>query len=380
MELDNVMQKKNNDDKRYEDIIYSWQRHVINAGGIVAVLAFFIEIIFMFMMNYAGQMSTTWPKYILIFILRPTIVNILAFLICRYYFYQTFTREDTRKLIPLIMMTIIIVNLMITHLVFPVIYCGIIIPLFMSVIYGDPALSRKLFIFLNPVYILTVMGMIYLPTTSKLPSSFNYNVILGYVSLWLSYYIVNNIVKFEKKKELLLDAQASEKDELREAVLYDGLTGIYNHSGLFERLEEYVKNFDARRDMLCMAIIDIDFFKRVNDDFGHEVGNVVLRRIGALLKGIESSQIDVARYGGEEFAICGHGIAFDELMDKLESVHDEFGKSTYDGIDRPITFSAGVARFKGNGQTISEFIDTADKALYEAKENGRNRIVVWRYS
>ncbi|MGH6744977.1 GGDEF domain-containing protein [Novosphingobium sp.] len=163
-------------------------------------------------------------------------------------------------------------------------------------------------------------------------------------------------------------ATRAQMEDLSIAALEDPLTGIANRRGFLEQ----VQALPAHQRKGCLAIVDIDFFKQVNDRLGHDEGDRVLCAFADRL----SSQIRradmVARWGGEEFAILFHECIEDEAdwtLARLAARMREEPIGTVDG--RPITFSAGLCCW--NDEDIEAALHSADEALYEAKRSGRDR-------
>ncbi len=159
---------------------------------------------------------------------------------------------------------------------------------------------------------------------------------------------------------------------------YDGLTGVLNHSCLKQQLDAELARASRQNSRLSFVLLDLDHFKKVNDQYGHAAGDRVLKSIANLLQD-RLRQIDqVGRYGGEEFGIIlpetDGDIALkiiDELRERFANIHHLAGRETFS-----CTFSAGIAvSLKGATETKT-LIEIADQALYQAKENGRNQIVV----
>ncbi|WP_425361683.1 PleD family two-component system response regulator [Candidatus Tisiphia endosymbiont of Mystacides longicornis] len=158
----------------------------------------------------------------------------------------------------------------------------------------------------------------------------------------------------------------------------DGLTGIFNRHYFDTHIKQMVKKADDSKRPLCLLMCDIDYFKQVNDNYGHQAGDVVLKTVANVLKNIFRVTDLIARYGGEEFAVLLNDITIDEAMYVAERVRTrvesiEFKVKTQ---ENPIkkTISIGVTEYK-TGETISDFIECADKALYQGKEQGRNRVI-----
>ena len=184
-----------------------------------------------------------------------------------------------------------------------------------------------------------------------------------------------------------LDASQSEIEKLkqeltrvREEAMIDGLTGLMNRRAFDERIEAALAQPGDRTPALCLVMIDIDHFKRINDTFGHVFGDRVLRTIGQLLKATVKGQDTVARYGGEEFAVllpetplAGARIVGERVR---ESVADSrIRRLNSEESIGSITISLGVARYR-EGDSSATFIERADSALYLSKAGGRNRLTL----
>jgi len=158
----------------------------------------------------------------------------------------------------------------------------------------------------------------------------------------------------------------------------DALSGLYNRSAFDKAVASLINAKELANASLVM--IDIDHFKRINDNFGHLVGDRVVRYVSALLKQIVGNDHHVARYGGEEFAIIALNQSTEEAAQLADKVRIAMGnsklqrKGSGDTIGK-VTLSAGVTALKA-GDSIESFIDRADKALYDAKESGRDKVCV----
>ena len=167
--------------------------------------------------------------------------------------------------------------------------------------------------------------------------------------------------------------------QMSESALRDGLTKAFNKRFFTERLEsEY--QYAVRHDTpLSLLFLDIDHFKRINDQRGHQAGDYVLVELAGLVTGALRAEDVFARYGGEEFAIISRGTDITEgtaLAERLRRSVEEH-EFVFDGQRLAVTISMGVARAPRPGVTSpAELVSLADDTMYEAKRSGRNRVCV----
>ena len=163
-------------------------------------------------------------------------------------------------------------------------------------------------------------------------------------------------------------------ERIRQLSYLDGLTGIFNRRFFELRIMQEIER--ARRSGTGMAIImaDIDQFKRLNDEFGHLLGDEVLRQVSSIFHQ-QLRKIDVVcRYGGEEFALLLTQTNAQHAMGVAEKLRKLVESWQFPGVPRAVTLSAGVAAFPDHGSGREELIRAADTGLYAAKQAGRNRV------
>jgi diguanylate cyclase (GGDEF)-like protein len=165
-------------------------------------------------------------------------------------------------------------------------------------------------------------------------------------------------------------------ERVKQLAYLDGLTGIFNRRFFEMRILEEIDR--ARRYGTGMAVVmaDIDQFKRLNDEFGHVLGDEVLRQVSSLFHQ-QVRKIDVVcRYGGEEFGILLTQTTAAHAMNIAEKLRKMVAGWQFPGVPRTVTISAGTAAFPEHGTTRDELVKAADAALYTAKQAGRNRVCV----
>lgn len=162
--------------------------------------------------------------------------------------------------------------------------------------------------------------------------------------------------------------------EISNAANKDYLTQIYNRRYYISVTEKLVKEASNTQTNLVVGLIDIDFFKQVNDSYGHEAGDAVLVQVAQILVQIFNG-FTVARYGGEEFIVSVPGVDLDLTMKYFEKFRKAIEENAFKVPQGMISISASLGVAKLADESLIALIDRADKALYQAKETGRNRIV-----
>jgi diguanylate cyclase (GGDEF)-like protein len=171
------------------------------------------------------------------------------------------------------------------------------------------------------------------------------------------------------------------QEQLRQLAITDGLTELFNHRYFKEHLEQELYRANRHHSEVSLIMIDIDHFKRYNDSYGHPAGDALLRTVGKLLKE-NIRKIDLAaRYGGEEFCLvladtnkAAAGLVAEKMRRLVEGYSfDSMQRHTGNGR---ITISLGVATFPVDAGTSNELVKLADQRLYNAKQLGRNQVVI----
>jgi len=210
-------------------------------------------------------------------------------------------------------------------------------------------------------------------TSGKLTSLMGFNLILLF-AFFISSYLSRNLKKNEQKIHQLLD-------KTRELSVTDGLTNLYNQTHFFLLLKLQLEKSRRYNSFFSLVMFDVDNFKNYNDNNGHLKGSEALSRVGDLMRDVFRASDVLAKYGGDEFVIIlpnsdkvGTFLAADRLRESVEEEHFDGGEHQPLG---KITLSLGIASYPEHALTIEELMDKADKALYEAKKNGRNKTMIY---
>jgi len=197
-------------------------------------------------------------------------------------------------------------------------------------------------------------------------------------SAQLNAFHANDVQSLESVADICSNAiqNAHYVERVKQLAYLDGLTGIFNRRYFELRITEEIER--SRRFGMGMAVImvDIDQFKRLNDEFGHLLGDEVLRQVSSIFHQ-QLRKIDVVcRYGGEEFAILLSQTNLQHAFSVGEKLRRMVETWQFPGVPRPVTISAGAASYPDHGTTRDELVKAADAGLYAAKLAGRNRVLL----
>jgi len=179
------------------------------------------------------------------------------------------------------------------------------------------------------------------------------------------------------------EALRKSEESFRQLAITDSLTGIYNRRHFFQMADHEIKRASRNESSLAVIMFDIDFFKRVNDEYGHASGDLVLQKVVSMAREEFRSNDILARYGGEEFVVLLPDSDLEDAGIPAERLREKIEKTPIAGEKGPIlvTTSFGVSACRpesGEIQILGRLVRDADQALYEAKRSGRNRVALAR--
>ena len=192
-----------------------------------------------------------------------------------------------------------------------------------------------------------------------------------------------------REQQYLLNTLSRQNEELgtlnkkfRELAIRDGLTGLFNHRHGEDRLVDEVDRSRKFKRKLSLLFIDLDHFKFFNDTHGHQAGDQVLHSLGKLMTGAARDSDTVARWGGEEFIIIAPETDEQQACQLAESIRKQVAEYAFPHADEQplghVSLSIGVATMSDGIDNAEDLLGLADKAVYKAKESGRNRTVFCR--
>ncbi len=181
-----------------------------------------------------------------------------------------------------------------------------------------------------------------------------------------------------KIRDLILELESKNK-ELEELAYFDPLTGLPNRRFFLNSVQTLLESARRYGNPLSLMVMDVDNFKSINDTYGHEAGDLVLKSLASILK-TNLRQADIpARFGGEEFIVALPNTSLESAYKTAERIRKTFENSTviHNGREIKTTISIGVAQFRDYMESIDDLIRDADQALYQAKATGKNRVVIY---
>ncbi|WP_162131405.1 diguanylate cyclase [Gayadomonas joobiniege] len=181
---------------------------------------------------------------------------------------------------------------------------------------------------------------------------------------------------FNQMKEKI----SEQREALKEAALKDGLTGVYNRRHFDQSTEDCIKNAHLKQHSLALLLLDIDYFKRLNDEYGHQCGDYTLKVVAKTVLKESGLQNIVCRYGGEEFAVLIPQSSENYAVETAERIRQAISDADiiHQEVTITTTVSIGIALYPEHGRNLEKLIKCADIALYQAKENGRNQVQIYR--
>lgn len=167
--------------------------------------------------------------------------------------------------------------------------------------------------------------------------------------------------------------------QLKRLTTYDSLTQLFSRGAYFEKSEAVFEEAKSYGKSFCVMVLDLDHFKSINDNFGHDAGDYVLYKFGELIRNLGISNHLCGRVGGEEFAFTLVNMDIQDSEQFAELLRNKLANTImlHNNHELKVTTSIGISEYQDDELTLNELLIQADKALYQAKRNGRNQTVVY---
>lgn len=353
-----------------------WCRYIVHVGYITSALMILAHVIWYF----AARNVLAWPPniYLRNYIILPAIgffmLNWLVDLCIRCPCFSLFQKE----FLSLALFVIFSLYLSMTHDIAKVLLGSFILPIFVSTIFADVRITRRIFW-------MSIAALLWFGTSKYLSGTLDSNMVMQiFVAcfMFLCSYLLAKILICNGNDNLaaLMNSDYQQR-YMQEQLKLDPFTGLLNRKTFDADLTKFMEECSAHSKPLALAMIDIDHFKCVNDLYGHTVGDQVLLYLANILKAIQADNIHAFRIGGEEFAILFLDCDAEEAYRICEGLRIGMESASLQEIEKSkVTFSCGIACKTPNNVSSKFFITAADSALYSAKNNGRNQVVIYHDS
>lgn len=241
------------------------------------------------------------------------------------------------------------------------------------------------------IFVITIVGFIVMSSTSTILAMLS-SILFTIAYLFVSYYVmvlynlwiplvvpvIAIVLAFALSFLAKYLIKSRDFEYQYKLATLDGLTELYNHRYFQEALTNQVEIAKRYGQVFSLIMIDIDYFKKFNDTYGHQAGDAVLRQVARILKSNSRTTDFVCRYGGEELCIILPNTSAEEALFNAKRINKAIEETDFDlnnSQTGKVTISVGVATFPDNAETVEDLIEHADRSLYYAKEHGRNQVI-----
>ncbi len=359
---------------KHRKIDEKWRFLMIRYLFYIVLMIFALEIAVLFYVNRYHMLSSNVSTYLLKYTLFPTLTNVCSLMLG----YHILKRDDVsyaiKNYVPIVCMIIFCFVIATVHNFFYITAAVFIIPVMMSSFYGSRTITTKTVLACAVILIYTTICNGYDASDLDKRMRILNGVVAGFL-LAASYLLSLIMMKQMQEKEKVLKDSILARYDLEERLRRDPLTGLYNHTEFYAYLENKISHREELEAGIHLAVIDIDYFKQVNDVYGHEKGNVILIELAKMMVRYCGSEGHVCRYGGEEFAIIFTNIDKEEVINRMDGMREELTRQTYIP-DVRISVSIGIAAYRPK-MTSQSLFDKADQAMYLAKKKGRNQVITY---
>lgn len=342
--------------------------------AMLAFVIFFIITDWVFFLAYllTKTLEGSVPYYIVFHVLCPIGVNVLSFATATLVDKNTTGRysEERKNYVCTFAFFAMASGMAFFHAYFPPLWCAPAIVMMFASCFRDSRM-QKILVFC--CLIITTLSTVYICFERPQDISFYVQdaivvLVMDFVLYMISEVVQNNNIEMLKMTTEFFDQQKEYKHRLE----YDNLTGVLTRP-FFQAAADEMLRWARKDHPISIAIIDIDNFKHVNDTYGHDNGDVVLRELGRLMNTYVNDNVIAGRYGGEEFVFAFSSGNPKEAEEILNSLREDFGRSRYEFMNEKTTFSGGI----NTVYWVTHFEDAfvgADDALYDSKNNGKNQV------
>lgn len=367
------MEVENINFKQYKNTTFArLQKMLIICGLVLSLVSLAVEIGMYITLVFLEQPVAYQITYVLFKIVTPNIFKFTS-LIVAHRIYNSNKKSLKQKTYATSISLFIIASVIgIVHNYFSILLVAPAFVFFICSIFGSRRIIKTLGILSIPVFMLEITTFMTDPEIGPMVYRI-LTLICAFCLMTVSYIYANTLVKTTANQLKYIHRNYRTQSQLIEELKIEPLTKLYNRIAFENTISRILRRYSEVEIHPYMVIMDIDFFKKVNDKYGHAIGDEVLIRLSQIIKNNMGGTRQAYRYGGEEFVLIFDNTTTENVIKIVEQIRIEFENSTY--IFEPelrVTISAGIAACEKNF-TEKDWFNSADKALYYAKANGRNQ-------
>ncbi len=322
--------------------------------------------------HFSHTMRQTLSEYFIFRVVVPLVLNVLLYLTLYFVNKSTKLSDVVRNRVCSSAVIFLCGEMSLCHSYYIQLWSVTLFGLIFAGVFHDASFQKVQSIFCYVCIVLA--GICHIADyPDQLAYSIECIIVSEVVAVAVTY--LASVLERASAERYLLNIKANEgAEKYKMSYEYDALTGVYSRGRLDEVTKE-VFSWSNANTTVGIAMIDIDDFKKVNDTFGHDNGDVVLRQLGKLLARFNDKKSACGRFGGEEFLVVFYSSVAQRDIDDLNEVRELFQDLKFDFMDKPITISIGYHTCS-IGASFEESLKKADDALYESKRTGKNKITV----
>ncbi|MBD5534400.1 MAG: GGDEF domain-containing protein [Lachnospiraceae bacterium] len=357
--LKNTKSNKTLNEKQWEE----WNRTIFSLFWKIWLLTLLVELLLFLFYSPTPECSKSY--YFYLFIVRPSGLELLVLVGFELAFTRLF-QSHSRRVVSIY--TILLISLfagitVCVHTSVGMLPAMLLLPMMLTPLYRDHLMTLLQAVLVILLYIAD--QFYFVPNTPYMLPQTSLSPFIE-ICIFIGGTIVTYVILEKVNQDVVINEERSRRDSL---------THLYNHEAFYEELEYYQKEFEKEQHPFSVIIADIDNFKKVNDTYGHAFGDEVIQKVGQLF--VENSKKEgfSARYGGEEFSML---LPHDKPEVIAEKIRADFAAFTFRTSlgDAHFTLSLGAAVYDRPRASASAFFEEADSALYQAKRNGKNCVMV----
>ena len=352
------------------------QKQIIMIGWVSCSATLVVELLLFAANLTLGYIKGSVFKYLFIRIAIPSVVNFGSCIFSTIIVYKSKKSEQFKNYAICFSTLFICTAISCVHAYYNFLLFCLLIPMFLSTIFG----SKKLLTVITFASVLsTVLASFtyYFEYGDLVVSHRLMSIFCLFILFCIGHLITTALVNSQSKQIDFIYDNSKQQLKLIEELKIEPMSGLYNKVCLEACLKAFTTKYQNNIFAPTCCMIDIDFFKNVNDTYGHQEGDIVLKNLSSIIKKNMGGIRRAFRFGGEEFVILWENEPIEEVYTKVCAIKKDFNDARYDfAPDVSFSFSAGICKLD-NSMTADTWFKNADAALYKAKQDGRDRVYIF---